>query len=377
MVSGSTDEPAAAVAEALGPSVVQIELGQGLGSGVIYDKSGLILTNAHVIDAGSSQDLSGAAPGVAPGSSPGAAGSSKGDTVKVRFHDGSTLDGTVLGSDSQADIAVVRVESPKDLPAARLATDKARVGQVAIGIGSPFGLQETVTAGIVSAVDRPVAGETGISVNMLQTDAPINPGNSGGALANRRGEVIGINSAIYSRNGENNGIGFAIPIQTAKAVADKIVKGESLDHGYLGVSSKATTGGESGALLANVASGSPAAKAGLKTGDVVTSVDGANITDPADLSAAIVAHSPGDTVSLEVRRNGSTETVSVQLGVRPAQSSADPGSQPGGRSTPRNPGQANPGQANPGQGDPGQGNQLDPGQSIPGRQSGRGSRGGN
>lgn len=321
LVQGSADEPAAAVAEALGPAVVQIELSQGLGSGVIYDKSGLVLTNAHVVNEGGNG----------------------GGTVKVRLQDGTALDGTVLGADSQADIAVVRVTSNKELPVARLATDKPKVGQVAIGIGSPFGLQETVTAGIVSAVDRPVSGESangsggGATINMLQTDAPINPGNSGGALANRRGEVIGINSAIYSQNGENNGIGFAIPIQTAKKVADKIVNGEPLEHGYLGVSSKASSDGQAGAVIANVSSGSPAAAAGLRTGDVITAVDGQAIKDPEDLSATIVGHSPRDEVKLDVRHSdGSTESITVQLGTRPT---SQTGNGSGGSQSPSAPGQ--------------------------------------
>lgn len=345
MQDTNSDEPAAAVAEALGPAVVQVEPGQGLGSGVIYDKGGLILTNAHVVEAG---------------------GSGTG-SLKVRLHDGTTLDGSVLGSDTQADIAVVQVKGSADLPVARLATEKPRVGQTAIGIGSPFGLQETVTAGIVSAVDRPFAGETGVSVNMLQTDAPINPGNSGGALANRRGEVIGINSAIYSQNGENNGIGFAIPIQTAKSVADKIVRGEKLEHGYLGVSVKPSTDGQAGAQIANVTAGSPAAVAGLEVGDVLTSIDGEPVKDSLDLSAAIVGHSPGDRVRLEVRRtNGSADTVTVELGTRPTESETGSGQ---GGATPRSPG---------GQNAPG--DQNVPGdQSTPGGQNGRGlsPRGGN
>jgi len=335
-VQGSSDEPAAAVAEALGPAVVQIELSKGLGSGVIYDKSGLILTNAHVVNGASASGIGDEIEG---------SGASDGSTVRVRLQDGTTLEGKVLGSDPQADIAVVQVKSTEDLPVARLATEKARVGQVAIGIGSPFGLQETVTAGIISAVDRPVSGESaggngsGVAINMLQTDAPINPGNSGGALANKRGEVVGINSAIYSQNGENNGIGFAIPIQTAKRIADKIANGESLDHAYLGVSSKTTTDGQPGAMIANVSSSSPAATSGLEAGDVITAVDGQAIKDPEDLSATIVGHSPKDSVSIDIRHtDGSTETVTVVLGTRPQ--SASPSAGPNGNgSSPRSPGQ--------------------------------------
>ncbi|MBI2704302.1 MAG: trypsin-like peptidase domain-containing protein [Actinobacteria bacterium] len=323
LVTDQTEEPAAAVAVALGPAVVQIELTQGLGSGVIYDKSGLILTNAHVV------------------------AQADGNQVKVRLQDGSVLDGQVLGADSQADIAVVQVKAGKDLPAARLASDKPKVGQTAIGIGSPFGLQETVTAGIISAIERPVgSGEAGngITINMIQTDASINPGNSGGALANRKGEVIGINTQILSETGQNNGIGFAIPIQTAKMIADKIVSGQSLEHGFIGVSTKATTDGGAGALVAGVSSGGPAAKAGLQIGDVVTAVDGTPVKDPSDLSASIVLRMPGESVTLDVKRSdGSTATVTVQLGTRPTQSATGSGSQgqsPGGNGqTPQVPGQ--------------------------------------
>jgi putative serine protease PepD len=310
MLQGNDDEPAAAVAAALGPAVVEIDVttanSDGLGSGVVYDNSGLILTNAHVVE-GTSQ-------------------------VKVQFADGSTTDGHVVGADTEADIAVVKVDGKDNLTVARLATDSPKVGEMAIGIGSPFGLQETVTAGIVSAVDRPVEGENGgPTTNMIQTDAPINPGNSGGALANRHGEVIGINSSIYSQSGENNGIGFAIPIQSAKSVADKIVNGQPLDHGYLGVGTKASSDGQPGALVATVTGGDPAANAGIKTGDVITALDGVAIKAPGDLSAQILAHSPGDTVKLDIRRDGQASTVTVQLGTRPSQLN-DPngqGSNPG------------------------------------------------
>jgi putative serine protease PepD len=316
MLPGNDDEPAAAVASALGPAVVEVDVttgaSEGLGSGVVYDQSGLILTNAHVVNGTKS--------------------------VTVRFADGTTTEGSVLGADTEADIAVVKVTGRDNLTVARLAADAPKVGEMAIGIGSPFGLQETVTAGIVSAVDRPVAGEDGgTTTNMIQTDAPINPGNSGGALANRHGEVIGINSSIYSQSGENNGIGFAIPIQSAKSVADKIVNGQPLDHGYLGVSTKAPSDGQPGAQVASASAGDPAAGAGIQTGDVITAIDGAAIKSPADLSAQILAHSPGDTVQLEVRHNGQTSTVPVPLGTRPSQSTpsglGDGGQGQGGPST--------------------------------------------
>jgi serine protease Do len=291
IVSDQAAEPAAEVAKVLGPSVVQIENGQGLGSGVIYTADGLILTNAHVV------------------------GFSR--TVKVRLFDGSVSTGRVIGADQSADIAVVDIDRT-DLTPARLAEEPPVVGQVAIALGSPFGLQSTVTAGIISAVDRPVSGEAGVAVNMIQTDAPINPGNSGGALANRRGEVIGINASIFSRSGDNSGIGFAIPIQTARTIADKIQRGETLAKGYLGVETRAsTTDGRAGAQLARVLPGTPADLAGLEPGDLITSIDGNPVKGPTDLSARIAGHSPGDRVQLEIERDGQTLTVDVQLAGRP------------------------------------------------------------
>jgi putative serine protease PepD len=284
------EDPAAAVAQALGKAVVQIDTSSGVGSGVVYDESGLILTNAHVV--GNARELD------------------------VYFQDGRTTPGQVLGSDREADVAVVKID-PAGTVAARLAEDKVVVGQMAIAIGSPYGLDQSVTAGIVSAVDRPVPGNNDITINMIQTDAPINPGNSGGALANRLGEVIGINTSIYSQSGENSGIGFAIPIQTAKTVADKIVRGEPLEHGWLGVSSSPTEDGSGGAQITDVTPDSPAEQAGLQPGDVITGVDDGIVRSPLDLSAQVVGHSPGDTVTLKIRRDGQDVELTATLGTRP------------------------------------------------------------
>jgi putative serine protease PepD len=309
-VAGSDEEPVVAVAKALGPSVVLIKTDSGLGSGVVYDSAGLILTNAHVV------------------------GEAK--TVNVQLSAGKTVEGKVLGADTANDIAVVQVQPGDDIVAARIATQAPQVGSLAVGIGSPFGLDETVTAGVVSAVNRPVDNENGAVANMIQTDAPINPGNSGGALANRHGELIGINSMIYSQKGENNGIGFAIPIERAKSVADKIVGGESVARGYLGVSSKATSDGQAGAEVAQIESGSPADQAGLKTGDVIVSIDGSAVKASTDLAALIGAKNPGDTVKVEVQRGGKTTTLQVTVGTRPA--SAATGKAPqGGQTDPTDP----------------------------------------
>jgi putative serine protease PepD len=294
-VSGDSAEPAAAVAEALSPAVVQINTGQGLGSGFIYDESGLILTAAHV--------TSGAT------------------EVEVRLADGSRLAGPVIGSDDSTDVAVVKVAPSDDLPVAVLATGvELQVGQLAVAIGSPFGLDQTVTAGIVSAIGRSTQTPGGV-IPAIQTDAPINSGNSGGALADRQGRVIGINDSIItgsagSTGSGNVGIGFAIPIDIAKAVADRIVAGESTDAGFLGVEGADATGSRAGAAITSVQAGSPAAEAGVTAADVVTAVDGRKVSSMIDLAAAVRTKQPGDQVSLTVVRDGDERTVEVTLGTQ-------------------------------------------------------------
>ncbi len=286
------NEPVADVAAAVSPAVVQIQVGsgeqQGLGSGTIYDPQGLILTNAHVVGSSS--------------------------TVRVVLADGTSYQGRVLGSYEAYDIAVVDIDPDIDLPVARLATEDVRVGQTAVALGSPFGLDQTVTAGIISAKDRAVPGLEGSAVNMLQTDAPINPGNSGGALANLRGEVIGVPSQIFSQTGENNGIGFAIPIETAKRIADKIVNGEPLARAGLGVEIERAASTDPGAVIAAVRSGGPAASAGLEGGDRITAINGDAVRNFAELQGTIGTYSPGDTISVTIVRGGRTQSVEVTLG---------------------------------------------------------------
>lgn len=296
-VPANAEEPIAAVAQALSPAVVQITTNQGLGSGFIYDKSGLILTAAHVTDGA--------------------------DQVEVRLADGTRLPGKVLGADDSTDVAVVKVNSDEDLPVAVLATGvKLEVGQTAIAIGSPFGLDQTVTAGIVSAVGRSSETPGGV-IPAVQTDAPINSGNSGGALADKQGRVIGINDSIITgsqsttQGGGNVGIGFAVPIDIAKQVADKIVAGKSTDAGFLGVEGADATGNRAGAALTTVQADSPAAKAGLTTDDVVVAVDGQRVSSMIDLAAAVRTHEPGEQVELTVVRNGAERTVTVTLTTAP------------------------------------------------------------
>lgn len=286
-----TDEPVAFVANLLGPSVVQIETDIGLGSGVIY-ADGLILTNHHVIENARS--------------------------FRVQLSDGRTLEAEVVGSDPRTDIAVVSAGAGIDLPIAELAIDDPlEVGEITIAIGSPFQLQQTVTSGIVSAVNRPIFNGTGYNA-MVQTDAAINPGNSGGALADRRGRVIGINTAIQTDgvSNTNAGIGFAMPISTAADVARRIVNGESLDPGFLGVNGTQPQNGQVGVLIAEVTTGSAANDAGLLVGDVVQSVDGAPVIAFEELAGLIQTSFPGEEIELDLIRDGERITVRVVLGER-------------------------------------------------------------
>jgi S1-C subfamily serine protease len=212
---------------------------------------------------------------------------------------------------------VVKVDRT-GLPAALLATDvEMRVGQIAIAIGSPWGLDQTVTSGVVSSVGRTITGSDGIPRTMIQTDAPINPGNSGGALADRHARVIGINDAIYSSSGGSDGVGFAIPIDTAVSVADRLIAGEEIRTAFLGVNGTDPTTGPVGALITGIVADSPAGRADLKVGDLITAYDGRPIQSFTDLGAAVRASQPGDTVTLTLSRGGQELTVEVTLGERP------------------------------------------------------------
>jgi S1-C subfamily serine protease len=276
-------EPVADVAEALLPSMVQIEIGVGLGSGVIFDSEGLILTAAHVVEGA--------------------------DVVTVRLFDGDRVEGIVVGRDDLNDVAVIRIDRT-GLPAALLALDDdPRVGQLAVALGSPWGLEETVTSGVVSGVDR-------LGRGLIQTDASINPGNSGGALADRRGRVIGINVEIFSDTGANQGVGFAVPIKVAYGVASKLVAGEPIETAFLGISGAENEIGEGGALISEIVPGSGAEAAGLQVGDLVIAIDGEEISSMTELASRIRSAQPGDDVHLTVVRAGNSVDVTVTLGVR-------------------------------------------------------------
>lgn len=286
-----TDEPVAAVAAAVSPVVVQIETRDGLGSGFVYDDEGHILTAAHVVEGA-------------------------GDTVNVRLADGSVHKGEVIGADDASDVAVVKIDPVENMQVANLALGvKVEVGQLAVAIGSPFGLDQTVTAGIVSAVDRPQQTPGG-AIDMYQIDAPINPGNSGGPVADRQGRVFGMSDSIITQTGENVGVGFLVPIDLAKAVADKIVAGEPVEFAFLGVSSDSQTTAVvgDGAIIVGVTSGSPADKAGLQEGDRVTALDSAPVRDSIELGARVRSHQPGDVVHITFVRDGDEQTIEVTLG---------------------------------------------------------------
>ncbi|MYG99951.1 MAG: PDZ domain-containing protein [Acidimicrobiaceae bacterium] len=285
------EEPVVAVAEALGPSVVLVEIesssefGFGLGSGIVWDAdNGYIVTNQHVVEGASS--------------------------VNIVLSDGVSVEGEIVGGSTAHDVAVVRVDPEGlDLMAARFApASSVRVGQLAVAIGSPLGLTGTVTAGIVSAVRIQVQGgadpESPVPIEMIQTDAAINRGNSGGALADWQGRVIGMNTMIQTTSGGNIGLGFAVPSDTVELIATRIVSGESLELGYLGISGQAAGDGDVGVVVMEVVPESPAEEAGLMEGDVIVSIDSEPMYDIFELSAAVKLRLPGETVELTVRRGG-------------------------------------------------------------------------
>ena len=265
---------------------------QAQGSGFVYDSAGHIITNQHVVDGA--------------------------ESVSVRFANGKTYTATVVGSDPSTDIAVIKVDAPaSELKPLELADSSAvEVGDGVIAIGSPFGLEQTVTTGIVSALHRQITAPNNFTIDdAIQTDAAINHGNSGGPLLDLDGKVVGVNSQIESDSGGNDGIGFAVPSDTVGKIADAIISGGSVEHAYLGVATEDATGG---AGLADVRSGTPAARAGLQSGDVVTKFDGTAVASADELRRLVDSKSPGQKVEVTVRRDGKSITVDVTLGSRPS-----------------------------------------------------------
>ncbi len=270
-----------------------------LGSGVIVSTSGYVLTNHHVVEAA--------------------------DEIEVALADGKKLLAKLVGNDPETDIAVLRVNS-ENLPAISFGSSETlRVGDVVLAIGNPFGVGQTVTSGIVSAL-----GRTGLGINtfenFIQTDAAINPGNSGGALIDAAGNLVGINTAIFSRSGGSMGIGFAIPVSTAKMVLEQIVKSGSVTRGWIGVEVQEITppvaesfklGSTRGALIAGVLRGGPADKAGVKPGDVLVEVQGKPVADPASMLNLIAALAPGQSAKVKLKRQGQDVDATVTVGRRP------------------------------------------------------------
>jgi len=287
------------------------------GSGFVIDDSGHIVTNDHVVDSAK--------------------------TVSVQFWNGASYKASVVGTDPSTDLGVIKVEgAPQSIlhPLQFGNSNAVQVGDTAIAIGSPFGLEETVTSGIVSALHRQMEAPNNFTINdSIQTDAAINHGNSGGPLLNINGDVIGVNSQIRSDSGGSDGVGFAIPSNTVKSIADTLIGNGKVEHAYLGVSVQQISGSVAdqlnlvaGVEVATVKSGTPAAKAGLKGsngkktvdgqqyptgGDVITAIDGQKVTSSEDVQQTIDAHQPGDTVKITYWRDGDGHTVSVKLATRP------------------------------------------------------------
>jgi putative serine protease PepD len=283
---------------AASPSVVSVRTGSGSGTGFLVDSDGTIVTNAHVV--GDSSE------------------------VQVRFEDDGDLHtARVLGVDASTDLAALKVDAgaANGVRPLKLAnSDDVQVGDTALAIGYPLGLDRTATAGIVSGLERDIQAPNGFSIDkVIQTDAPINPGNSGGPLLNADGEVIGVNSQIATAGGGNGsvGIGFAVPSNTVRDVLPQLERGAAPEHAYLGVSTAPAPDG--GAQVGDATAGGPAAEAGIRPGDVITEVDGDDVQDPDDVAAAIEDDKPGDTVEVKVERGGSEQTIQVTLGTRPDQ----------------------------------------------------------
>ncbi len=272
---------------------------QGSGSGFVFSDNGLIVTNNHVVEDASE--------------------------ITVQFTDGRTYQAELIGADPQTDIAVLRVDAT-DLTVLHLGdSDDLRVGEFVVAAGSPFGLTSTITTGIVSATGRSAVGLNDYE-NFIQTDAAINPGNSGGPLTNLRGEVIGVNSAILTRSGGSNGIGFAIPINMVKSVTNALVADGYVTRGYLGVVIQDLTPdmaqsfgyrGTAGALVADVQEGMPAAEAGLQSGDIISELNGRRISNASDLRLRVADIQPGEPATIKAMRNGKWTTINATIGAAP------------------------------------------------------------
>ncbi len=337
--SGSTPSSDAikAVWEATNEGVVRVTTSTGNGTGWVYDDTGLIVTNNHVV--------------------------SGGRDIKVRFGDrGQDVSARLMGTDVSSDLAVLKID-PKDVnklvPLELADSDQVQTADQVIAIGYPLGLDQTTTAGIISGVGRQIQAQNNFSIDkVIQTDAPINPGNSGGPLLDMKGRVVGVNSQIATTGmgGGSVGIGFAVPSNTVKRVVPTIATGASIQHAYLGIQMGKIEGVE-GAAVGQVTPGGPAARAGMRSvtgnpqagqnpnGDVIVSIAGKKIDNPDDVSRVVNEHKPGDIVDVEVMRNGNRQTLKVTLGDRPTSATGSSSTRtprsPGSPNNPRSPGSPN------------------------------------
>ena len=301
-VASSTSETPSlsphSVYESAKDSVAYITTGSGTGSGFVVSNDGYIVTNAHVVEGANGQ-------------------------INAKIGDGKNLDAKLVGEDASTDLALLKVSATNLKPLALGDSSNVQVGDPAYAIGNPFGLDRTLTTGVVSALQREISSPNGFSINdVIQTDAAINPGNSGGPLFNTAGQVIGVNSQIESTGSSgsggqagNVGIGFAIPSNTVKSVVSQLRATGKVSHAYLGVQTQDGSG--SGAQVAALTNGGPAANGGLQSGDVIISLGGKTVANSTALSSLVDEHKPGDSVQVDVSRNGSKKTLTVKLGERP------------------------------------------------------------
>ena len=268
---------------------------QAQGSGFVYDSEGHVITNEHVVDGAQS--------------------------IKVRFWNGKSYNATLVGSDASTDVAVIDVDAPASVlfPVSLADSSRVQVGDGVVAIGSPFGLEQTVTSGIVSALHRDMSSPNGFTIDdSIQTDAAINHGNSGGPLLNAEAKVIGITSQIESDSGGSDGVGFAVPSNTVKSIVTQLISTGQAKHAFLGIGLQDSSRAGGGAEVTQVRPGTPAASAGLKVGDVITGVDGKTIRSADELQEAVGAHKPGDQITLRYVRDGESHTVQVKLATRPS-----------------------------------------------------------
>jgi putative serine protease PepD len=296
----SARTPIGAIYARASPAVVSVRTRGATGTGFLFDRDGTLVTNAHVV--GRSRQ------------------------VAVRFGgNGHSISASVLGVDPSSDLAVLKIavsDTPNVDPLALADSSRVKVGDTAVAIGNPFGLDRTATAGIVSGLGRHIRAPNGVEIDqVIQTDAPINPGNSGGPLLDVRARVIGVNSQIATAGQTGNGnvgIGFAVPSNTVREVVPRLKQGQTIDRPYLGITTgRASPTQPDGAIVRTVKPGGPGARGGLQTGDVIVGINGRRVNDPADVSVGIQGQAPGDVVTVQVQRDGQPVTLDVELGKRP------------------------------------------------------------